>query len=322
MLGNFKQLLPEFVECQPVKGGPTCWLPRDSALQIERIRAHLNDRHWLMVDHDNSPTVQAHTLYDIEPNIVVYNQTNPHRHQAFWLLNDPVYCQQEVRERQPYRYLTAIEAAYDERYGADLCFARHIHRNPCAFINDTDWRHWRTHTLAELAAPVNLSARRAKALDHSINASEGRNNVLFDEVRRWAYPQVEIARSASYEVWHRQVVTRALAMSEQIVSDRGALPAREVGYVAKSVAGFVYYRYTGAGCILTPELRAIKAELGRKGGLIGGKVSKGGGRPKSTNWELWEAIQKMKAEGHPHSSIAQDLKISASTVSKYAKISK
>ena len=111
-------------------------------------------------------------------------------------------------------------------------------------------------------------------------------------------------------------------MSEQIVSDRGALPVREVGYVAKSVAGFVYYRYTGAGCILTPELRAIKADQGRKGGLIGGKVSKGGGRPKSTNWELWEAIQKMKAEGHPHSSIAQDLKISASTVSKYAKISK
>ncbi|GJA96592.1 hypothetical protein KAM358_44240 [Aeromonas caviae] len=36
-------------------------------------------------------------------------------------------------------------------------------------------------------------------------------------------------------------------MSEQIVSDRGALPAREVGYVAKSVAEFVYYRYTGAG---------------------------------------------------------------------------
>ena len=107
-------------------------------------------------------------------------------------------------------------------------------------------------------------------------------------------------------------------MSAQIVSDRGELPAREVGYVAKSVAGFVYHRYTGAGCILTPELRAIKAELGRKGG----KLSKGGGRPKSTNWELWEAVQKMKAEGHPHSSIAQDLKISASTVSKYAKISK
>jgi len=110
-------------------------------------------------------------------------------------------------------------------------------------------------------------------------------------------------------------------MSEQIVSDRGALPAREVGYVAKSVAEFVYYRYTGAGSVLTPELRAIKAEQGRKGG----KRSKGGGRPTGTNrtnWELWEAIQRMKAAGYPHSTIAADLNISGSTVSKYAKISK
>ncbi|MGL5660951.1 MAG: hypothetical protein ACRDCX_06920, partial [Aeromonas sp.] len=184
---------------------------------------------------------------------------------------------------------------------------------------------WRGHSLAELAEPINLSAHRCKVLNHAVSASEGRNNELFDVLRRWAYQNVEIAHSASYEVWHRQVVTRALALSGQIVSDRGALPVREVGYVAKSVAGFVYYRYTGAGSILTPELRAIKAEQGRKGGLIGGKVSKGGGRPigtSRTNWELWEAIQSMKAVGYPHSTIAEDLNISGSTVSKYAKISK
>ncbi|MGL4716617.1 MAG: hypothetical protein ACRCWL_12055, partial [Aeromonas sp.] len=125
--------------------------------------------------------------------------------------------------------------------------------------------------------------------------------------------------------WYRQVVTRALAMSEQIVSDRGALPAREVGYVAKSVAEFVYYRYTGAGCILTPELRAIKAEQGRKGGLIGGKLSHGGGRPTGTSrtdWALWDEIQALKGRGLSHKMIAEDLKISASTVSKYANISK
>ena len=114
-------------------------------------------------------------------------------------------------------------------------------------------------------------------------------------------------------------------MSEQIVSDREALPVREVGYVAKSVAGFVYYRYTGVGSILTPELRAIKAEQGRKGGLIGGKVSKGGGRPtgtRRTNWELWETIQRMIAAGYPQRAIAEDLGVSRGLVGKYAKISK
>ncbi|MGL5599157.1 MAG: LuxR C-terminal-related transcriptional regulator, partial [Aeromonas sp.] len=209
---------------------------------------------------------------------------------------------------------TAIEAAYDERYGSDLCFARHIHRNPCAFINDTDWRHWRGHSLAELAEPINLSAHRCKVLNHAVSASEGRNNELFDVLRRWAYQNVEVAHSASYEVWHRQVVTRALALSGQIVSDRGALPVREVGYVAKSVAGFVYYRYTGAGSILTPELRAIKAELGRKGGLI----SKGGGRPSKVQKLLPEVI-RLKAMGYSNRDIADDLQISASTVSLYLK---
>lgn len=42
----------------------------------------------------------------------------------------------------------------------------------------------------------------------------------------------------------------------------------------------------------------------------------------TSNWELWEAIQSMKAAGYPHSTIAEDLNVSASTVSKYAKISK
>ena len=68
----------------------------------------------------------------------------------------------------------------------------------------------------------------------------------------------------------------------------------------------------------------FREEQARRGAK-GGKVSKGGGRPTGTrriDWTLWEAIQCMKADGYPHSTIAADLNISASTVSKYAKISK
>lgn len=297
---------------QPERGGPTRWLPRDEAMQIERIRAHLHDRHWLMVDHDESPTTQAHTLYGIEPNIVVYNQVDSHRHQAFWLLKDPVYCQPEARERHPYRYLTAIEAAYDAQYGCDPCFARHIHRNPTAFINDTDWRHWREHTLAELAEPVDLSPRRAK--QQHLELSEGRNSALFHALRHWAYPQVGSARSGSYEAWYRQVSIRAQAMTAQLVSERGELPAREVGYVAGSVARFVYYRYTGAGGVITPEYRAQQAERGAKGG----KVSKGGGRPSKVA-DLLPEVLRLKGMGYSNRDIGEDLGISSSTVSVYLK---
>jgi hypothetical protein len=290
-------------------------------MQIERIRAHHNDRHWMMVDHDNAPTTQAQTLYGIEPNIVIYNQTNPSRHQAFWLLGDPVFCQPEARERAPYRYLKAIESAYDERYGTDHHFARNIHRNPCSFLNDVDWRHWRPHTLAELAEPVQLSAHRAKALDRSLtrsgSAAEGRNCALFDALRHWAYSQVEIARGASYEVWYRQVSIRAQAMAAQLVSAQGVLPAREVGYVASSVASFVYYRYSaGAGSIMTPEYRAKQAERGAKGG----RVSRGGGRPSNSGKaraDLLPEVLRLKGLGYSNRDIAEDLQISAGSVSNY-----
>ncbi|MFG0761297.1 replication initiation protein [Aeromonas media] len=286
-------------------------------MQVERIRAHLNDRHFLMVDHDESPTIHAHTLYDIEPNVVVYNQTNPNRHQAFWLLKDPVFCQPEVRERQPYRYLTAIEASYDDRYGADPCFARHIHRNPTAFINDTDWRHWRPHSLAELAEPIDLRSRR-EGRGEPISGEEGRNVALFHELRQWAYQQVLDARGMAYGSWHKLVVTRALAMSGHIVSDKGALDRREVAHVAASVARFVYYRYAGSGSNLTPELRELKAKMG----AIGGRKSRGGGRPSGSGKarsELQPEVFRLKALGYSNRDISQDLGISASTVSLYLK---
>jgi hypothetical protein len=280
-------------------------------MQSERIRAHLHDRYWLIVDHDNAPTVQAHTLYGIEPNIVIYNQTNHHRHQAFWLLADPVHCQPEARERHPYRYLTAIESAYDAQYGCDPCFARHIHRNPTAFINDVDWRHWRGHTLAELAEPVDLSPRRAK--QQHLELSEGRNSALFHALRHWAYPQVGSARSGSYDAWHRQVMTRSIAMSHEQDHPTGALPAREVGYVAKSVAEFVYYRYTGAGGAMDAAGREEQARRGR----LGGKVSKRPTRSGKSKADLLPEVIRLKGMGYSNRDIAEDLGIGSASVSRY-----
>jgi len=73
---------------------------------------------------------------------------------------------------------------------------------------------------------------------------------------------------------------------------------------------------------ITPEgFSAWQARQGAKGG----KISKGGGRPLGTNkvdWGLWEAVHSLKSQGYSHAVIAEDLKISASTVSKYSQISK
>ena len=81
------------------------------------------------------------------------------------------------------------------------------------------------------------------------------------------------------------------------------------------------------------KFRESQAIKGRKGGLIGGKrgsiedkakagrISKGGGRPQSQNQQLLTAIVNKKAQGLSNRGIAEDLNISASTVSKYLKLS-
>lgn len=305
----------------PRKGEPLVWLPRDEAVQVERIRAHLNDRHYLMTDHDNGPAGRAHELYDLLPNIVVYNPTNPERHQAFWLLRDPVHCHPEARFRKPYQYLRAIEAAYDARYGCDPHFARHIHRNPLCLVSDAVWLHEQAYTLSELAEVVSLTpaaGKRAAARSECVAVGRGRNCTLFDDLRHWAYRQVSDARAVDYDIWHRQVVTRALNLNN--FADQGPLQASEVYGVAGSVAEYVYYRYepgSGSG-VPTPEFRARQAERGRRGGL----VSRGGGRPSKsgkTAQELILAAVKLKAEGLSNRDISDELNISASTVSAYLK---
>ena len=51
-----------------------------------------------------------------------------------------------------------------------------------------------------------------------------------------------------------------------------------------------------------------------------GSLSKGGGRPKSFDQMLWDSIQELKKTGVSNRIIASELKVSASTVSKYLRI--
>ncbi|PLC55973.1 LuxR C-terminal-related transcriptional regulator, partial [Photobacterium carnosum] len=107
------------------------------------------------------------------------------------------------------------------------------------------------------------------------------------------------------------------------------LPVSEVKAIAKSIANWTYRHFT-------PEkFRESQAIKGRKGGLIGGKrgsiedkakagalggikggrVSKGGGRPDKK--ELLPKVMELKALGYNNRSIADDLGLSAGTISNW-----
>ena len=272
-----------------------------------------------MTDHDDCSTILAQNHYDIEPNIIVYNPENARRHQSFWLLGDPVYCHSEAKSRHSYRYLRAIESAYDDKYGCDRHFARSIHRNPLSVESDTDWRHSRGHSLAELAEVIELNKYGSRSSAGSRvpdNEKNSRNIDLFNSLRAWAYRNIKLVRNTkSIQEWHSDVLSIAHAMN----SYSPALTQSEVQSTAKSVAEFTYHRYEPShNTVITPEYRARQAERGARGG----KISRGGGRPsnsKLSKSELISAVVKLKKNGLSNRMIADDLSISASTVSSYLK---
>lgn len=90
------------------------------------------------------------------------------------------------------------------------------------------------------------------------------------------------------------------------------LPQSEIKATAKSVARWTHKNFSAAGF----------SEWQAKQGAKGGKVSKGGGRPSNSKLdkkELSKAIINLKAQSYSNRDIAQDLGISASTVSLYLK---
>ncbi|MFM5478557.1 replication initiation protein, partial [Aeromonas veronii] len=249
------------------------------------------------------------------PHWIAINPENGNYHLGY-LLAAPV-ARTNAARLKPLRYLAAIEHVLAKKLGADMGYVGLITKNP---VHRDWWTIWHNHEpysldyLAEFCPDADLAAYNRRSGKEA--SGLGRNVTVFDNVREWGYSAVrEYWRPNGYEAWANAVRAACESANAFGREQGGPLPHSEIKATAKSIARWVWNRFTPAG------FSQVQAHRGAKGG----KVSKGGGRPAGTsrtNWELWEAIQSMKAAGYPHSTIAEDLNVSASTVSKYAKISK
>lgn len=236
------------------------------------------------------------------------NPLNGHCHLAYAL--DSGVCTSSRARLAPLKYLAAIQSAYTQILKADRSYARLLTKNPLHDAWQTTWWTDEKYTLDYLADFVDLRGHPLKGKEsHGL----GRNCELFERVSNWAYRAIREYWAPDYESkWQEAVLSHTEALNSQFVVP---LPYSEVKSISKSIANFVSRNFS-------PErFRESQAKKGAKGG----KISRGGGRPtKSTlsKVEREQLIIEKKAQGLSNRAIAEDLNISASTVSLVIRHSK
>ena len=264
---RFLETLPHRPYCADELG---VTLVRAKPTAIKKKYLQVNPPHlvsYLVFDIDREGAVLS--WYDENlpaPYWTSKNQANAHAHVVFRLKIG--VCRTEMAHLEPLRYLAAIESAMCERLKSDRGFAGLLTKNP---LHD-HWQNtfWTDHeyTLDELADYLDLTGHPLRGIESS---GLGRNCELFDAGREWAYKAIRDYWAPDYyRQWSEAVRARVEALNAQFSEP---LPMSEVKSIAKSIANWTYKHFTPEG------FSRSQAHKGAKGGKIGGKVSKGGGRP-------------------------------------------
>lgn len=240
------------------------------------------------------------------PHWIAINPENGNYHLGY-LLAAPV-ARTNAARLKPLRYLAAIEHVLAKKLGADMGYVGLITKNP---VHRDWWTIWHNHEpysldyLAEFCPDADLAAYSRRSRKEA--SGLGRNVTLFDNVREWAYSAVrEYWRPNGYDAWASAVHGVCMQANAFGLEQGGPLPVSEVKATAKSIARWVWQRFSPA------EFHAVQAARGAKGG----KVSKGGGRP-SKAADLLPEVLRLKGLGYSNRDIAEDLQISAGSVSNY-----
>ena len=227
-------------------------------------------RYYLVFDVDRSGAAIDWTDRKAPaPNITVMNRENGHAH-LIYCLETSIRTAPDA-SLKPLKYAAAVERALCHALDADVRYSGLICKNP---LN----AHWQvavweenSYTLDWLADCLDMNASEARSVDYSYGL--GRNCQLFEKTRQWAYRAIRQSYP-DYPQWLEAATQRVEAYNLQLTTP---LSPAECATIGKSVAKWTYQRFTEKGWLdwvaktHTPEIQAVR---GRKGGKIGGKLSK------------------------------------------------
>lgn len=314
VLENFARTLPRRPYCTDAKEAGIYRLPAEHAASKRYVQpnpsAFVN---WLSFDIDgDGPDLQWRNVP--APNLIIRNPDNPRAH-VLYRLATPV-ARTDAARQKPLRYLAAINEGLRHELGGDRSYGGLICKNPL----HPSWRvevgTGNAYDLSHLAEYVDLDGAqsRIKAAPRREQVGLGRNCMLFDEARQWAYKWVSDYRGRhSFERWQAVMRDRV----EEMNGFADPLPETELKSIAGSIARWTWKHYTGRqnGPALPPE--GMTPEVFA---LVQSNLGKMGMRARwGDNSDKRAQALDMRAAGMTQKEIAEALEVATRTIIRWLK---
>jgi hypothetical protein len=192
------------------------------------------------------------------PTWIAKNPENCHAHIGY-MLAMPV-CTTHRARQNVIEYLAKIEQAYSLALGADYGYSGLITKNPCHTA-------WENHIFDVEPYELNYLADFVELTELKTDLKEvsglGRNCMMFDTVRYWAYKAIRAHRGSTFDIWLGKVLEQCQNANSAFIEP---LPYSEVKATAKSIARYCWkkdgYHYQEF------------IDRQRRKGTLGGKKSK------------------------------------------------
>lgn len=287
--------------------------PRTQKIAKQRRYLQVNPpahAHYLLFDVDRDSAALAWEYSNLAPpNFITINKKNGHGHYLY-KLETPVVTSDQGRSK-PLKYLAAVERGYRSELRADHGYSGLITRNPyfCDTNQHVICNHTHAYDLSELAEYLPLDLKEYKEKEIQV-AGFGRNSMLFENVRTWAYQAIRLYRAKNRQrlrsTWDSEVLSYAERINAEFASP---LSFSEVKATAKSVAKYCWSEDAAA------EKRFIQrqSERGKKGSIKSIAVRANNAEQKQIQVKL------LSAKGLSQRAIAKELSISVGSVNNYLK---
>ncbi len=286
--------LDNTVRTLPKKPGKSYKMPKQDAIKHPWLQVNRNGFvEWLVIDIDEPGA--AHFWEDVEapaPNFVVINPENQHA-QYYYHLEVPVYSWYKQRRTKAYRYLKAV---YDGLVrllkGDKSCGLHGLRKNPIHKKWLRHDLHQASYSLGELAEYVELFSGIG-SLNEEIDDELRRNCSLFNAGRRWAYKHINVARTSNYNYWYLEVLNTVRVFNKFNIP----LPESEVRSIAKSIAVYVKYKYSGCQRAFRDREKHSDGMTTHQKQVLAAKETNRI-RTSNTLQKIKSVIQKLKDLGH------------------------